>query len=73
MDYLIIWLVCGGLSAVIGAAKGRGFLGFFLGVLLGPLGILAMLIIPGNRKVCYYCKSHIHKDAIVCPKCGKNP
>ena len=61
---LIVWGVCGVLAAVIASAKHRSAFGWFLiGVLFGPLGVLAALIVgdgdpipKGMRKVvCPHC------------------
>jgi hypothetical protein len=74
--FLGVWLLCVGwwcgiIAALIGAPKGQGWLGFLLGALLGPLGILIMVFTQGNRKICPYCKEKIHKDASVCSRCQK--
>jgi hypothetical protein len=66
-----IWLVCGIISAIIGSRKGRGCAAFFLGVLLGPLGIIFSVILIGDRKRCQFCQELIHKKALVCPHCQK--
>lgn len=72
MEIAVIWLVCGIIAAVIGARKGSGCFGFFLGILLGPLGIIAALVTKGNRKPCPYCKELMHHDAVVCPHCHRD-
>jgi hypothetical membrane protein len=69
MFFLFIWLIFGIVGAMIGKQKGEGFLGFIIGMLLGPIGILAVLFSSGNRKVCPACKEHIHRDATRCPHC----
>lgn len=71
MELILIWILCGIVAALIGGAKGRGCLGFILGILLGPFGILIMLVTPGDRIPCPYCRERIHPDATVCPHCQK--
>jgi predicted amidophosphoribosyltransferase len=69
MGWFMFWLLCAAAAAMIGASKGRGGLGFLLGFLFGPFGILFALLIGGNRRECPSCKTKIHKDATVCPMC----
>ncbi len=71
MEYIIVWLGLGIASGIIGSRKGIGCLGFFLGCVLGPIGLIIILVMKGNRKQCAYCKEYIHKDATICPKCQK--
>lgn len=66
------WLVCGLIAAAIGSAKGEGCLGFIVGAIFGPLGILFALLSSGNRITCAFCQEKVHKKALVCPHC-KNP
>lgn len=42
---LIIWGVCALLAAGIGASKGQGGLGFFLGLVLGIIGVVIIALI----------------------------
>lgn len=71
MEWMILWLLCGVIAAVIGAKKGEGYLAFIVGLLLGPFGILAAIASKGRRKQCPFCKEYIHRDAIVCPRCQR--
>jgi len=71
MELAIIWLVCGIISAMIGARKGAAFVSFVAGVFLGPFGILIALFSKGNRITCPFCKELVHKDAVVCKHCGR--
>jgi len=64
-----VWMFCGIVSAMVGAKKGEGCLGFILGMFLGPFGILFALLSKGNRKTCPFCKEMIHQDASVCSHC----
>lgn len=72
MSYVAIWLLCGIVSAMIGARKGEGCGGFIVGILLGPFGILISLFSKGNRKTCPHCKELIHEDAKVCSHCQRD-
>jgi len=69
---ILLWLLFGFISAIVGAKKGEGCLGFIFGVLLGPIGLLIVIASSGNRKICPYCKSKVHKDALVCPHCQRD-
>jgi hypothetical protein len=71
LDWLLIWFICGIISAVIGSRKGEGCAAFIIGVLLGPFGILFAIFSKGNRKVCSFCKELIHREATVCPHCQR--
>jgi hypothetical protein len=45
--FLVIWLVCGGIGSYVAGEKRRsGAEGFWLGFLLGPLGILIEAMLP---------------------------
>lgn len=72
MAGVIYFFVVGLVGALIGNRKGRLGLGLLLGVLLGPIGILIMVIVKGNRKKCPFCKEIMSVDAIRCPHCQKD-
>ena len=64
---VIVWILFGTASAIVAVNRGEsGCLWFFLGVLLGPIGLI--LAFMGGRK-CPDCASRISKEAKVCPKC----
>jgi hypothetical protein len=69
LEFLIIWLIFGIVSAWIGAKKGQGGTTFVIGVLLGPLGLLVAVLSKGNRRKCPLCRELMHRDATVCPHC----
>ena len=76
METLIgIWLVsaviCGILGAVIGNAKNAPGIGFFLGLLLLPVGVLIACLIDA-RPECPKCREHIQIRATICPHCRQN-
>jgi len=66
---LLWWVICAIIASVIGAKKGRPLLGFLLGLLCGPIGILITLLIKGDHKQCPRCMERIHKKASICPYC----
>jgi len=69
MPYIIGWLVCGVVAAMIGARKGEAAIGFIVGFLFGPLGILIILVTGGVSVTCPFCRKRIHMDAQICPYC----
>ena len=63
------WLACVAVAATIGHNKGILLTGFWLGALLGPIGVLIVSLMRGRRKPCPYCKESIFIDALICPHC----
>jgi hypothetical protein len=64
------------LSAVIGATKGRGGLGFILGLFLGWIGVIIMLVMSNKHE-----EERRHREMVAaagsgsavmirCPNCG---
>lgn len=83
MEFLIVWLVCGAIAAMIAGNKGgNGGLGFVVGFLLGPFGIIAALFMgseagkvekqvsSGRMKACPRCAEAVLPAAHVCKHCG---
>lgn len=69
MIYILIWIACALIGAVIGSKKGEAGSGFLIGLVFGPLGVIFALLSTGNRKPCLHCKEPIHKNAAICPHC----
>lgn len=66
---LVFWFICGIAGYMIGGSKGQGVLGFVLGFLLGPIGLLIAFLSAGNRVQCPYCRKMIDPQATKCPYC----
>ena len=72
MWVFFIWLTCVVISAVVGAKRGNPLGGTFLGVMLGPLGLVIVLLSKDkNRVPCPFCAEKIQKKAKICLFCRK--
>jgi len=83
MVFVIFWIICGAVAATIASSKGgSALIGFIVGVLLGPLGIIIAFFLgnekaaaqsqiqSGERKKCPRCAELVQPDALVCKHCG---
>src|SRR5580693_10546109 len=50
MILIVIWAACIAASVIIGKQKGRVALGWWMGILLGLIGVVIMLIVPKTHE-----------------------
>jgi hypothetical protein len=66
-----IWIVCGIIGAIIGTNKNAVGIGFLLGFLFGPLGLLAAFAVD-NREKCLHCGGRLNAKPAVCQHCNRS-
>lgn len=83
---VMVWLACGILASFMAQAKGRSRrLGFFLGFIFGPFGLIrAAMLLPDERgsvqrdllsgelRRCPECAEPIRREARKCRFCGSD-
>lgn len=82
MELIVFWIICGAVAAVIVSSKGgSGLLGFAVGGLLGPIGIIVAFflgdpknqaeqeIASGEKKKCPQCAELVLAEARICKHC----
>jgi hypothetical protein len=71
MEILIVAAIIGALvGALIGKYKGRSGEGALLGLILGPIGWLAVALGPDERPKCPHCGGDIVAGFEKCKHCG---
>jgi hypothetical protein len=58
------FLLCGAFGAIVGSYRGNETTGLWLGIFLGPIGILITALLPDNRK-----QTDRGKLRFTCPLC----
>lgn len=70
---VLFWVCCGLIASIVGAKKGEGVIGFIVGFVFGPIGLLLVIASKGKDGWrCRFCKEGVHKDATVCKHCGSS-
>ncbi len=70
---VMVLLTCALIGWALGAPKGQGVPGCFGGLLLGPIGVVLVLVSGDKtRKPCPYCAELVKKKAKVCPHCQRD-
>ena len=71
---IFFWCLWAAVGAIIGqVARNQALGGVALGVLLGPLGWLAVLLMPDARKKCLQCGGRLPDTPVVkCMHCGSD-
>ncbi|MCL1125238.1 hypothetical protein [Shewanella surugensis] len=68
--WIIFYLIMLALSVIIGYLKGNIIAGFLLGYVLGPIGLILILLSKDRRTIqCHACLEKIHKHSYICPHC----
>ncbi len=62
-------LMCGFLGAVVAARNDAPGLGFLMGLLFGPIGVIVAFALDGRPK-CAKCAGRLDPNATVCQHCG---
>ena len=69
MEWILVLVICGIIASILGSRKGIGVSAFFFGLILGPLGVILVLLSKGKRVACPFCDKLIYKVSPVCPHC----
>ena len=67
LSFYLLMLV---LAIIIGYSKGNVVAGALLGYVLGPIGVLLLLLSKDRRMLlCPECATKIHRHSYFCPRC----
>ena len=69
MELVILWVLMGLIGAAIGQRKGRPLEGFFAGLLLGPIGLIFIIVRQPKWK-CPECGGAVDRGVKKCKHCG---
>ena len=75
MEYLVIAFFFGLATAIVGKGKGSSFfIWFLIGIVLPPLGLLAVIFYRVDKdepeRQCPNCRKPLKLYVQVCPRCG---
>jgi hypothetical protein len=82
MTFILFWLGCAIVSAIIASSKGRSAFGWFLiGALFGIFALLLVVVLPSLKRdpnaptpdthvKCPDCRELVIRDARKCKHCG---
>jgi hypothetical protein len=71
IGFLIFMVMCSYIGGTAAKKSGREAMGAFLGLILGPVGILiAASLRPSRLQNCPDCGRRVSKKASTCPYCG---
>ena len=77
MEFLVVWLICAVVTAIIASAKDRSGFGWFLiGLLLGIFGVILIACLPSNKpqQVTFTAAQPVSNPGQAtkaCPDCGE--
>jgi len=66
---VIIWIIFALIGAAIGQKKSRVLEGFIAGLLLGPIGLIWIIVTKAKYR-CPKCQGAIEKGVAKCRHCG---
>ena len=67
----LIWIGSALAAVAVGQRKGEGMAALVFGLLLGPLGLVIVLLSSGDRIPCPFCREAIKRGATLCRHCGR--
>ena len=70
-EWILALVISAIIASILGSRKGIGASSFFFGLILGPLGIILVLLSKGKRVACPFCDKLIYMTSTVCPHCEK--
>jgi len=72
MEILVpIWILCAILGGMVGSRNRAGGLGFMIGLLFGPLGVIAAFSLD-KREKCPCCGGRLNGLPLICPHCNSS-
>jgi len=70
---IVVWLAFAATAAGAARSKGRYWVGWaFAGLLLGPLVLLAAVLVPPPKATCPHCAARIPLEANACRYCERD-